>query len=127
MVQIGIDFQSWPIYAMTLREILKSLGFEEDSETVTLIKNEETNRLLDSYPYLLEDDGMGYGVNAEYITEVSPDVHEKKILAIDYEVTENGGNLPDVKKVTKEETISVFNLFREAPENKTEEDKAGGQ
>jgi hypothetical protein len=127
MIQIGLDFQGWPVHAMTLREILKRLGFEEDSKAITLIKSEETNRLLDSYPYLLEDDGMGYGVNGEYVTEASTDIWEKKILATDYEVVETGTSIPDIKKIVKEETINVFNLFREAPENKTEEDKAGGQ
>lgn len=126
MVQIGTDFQGWPVYAMTLREILERLGFEEDSETITLIKSEETNRLLDAYPYLLEDDGMGYGIRGEYITEATDEVWEKKILAVDYEVGENV-NPMDVKKVTKEETINVFNLFREPPENKTEEETADGQ
>ena len=127
MIQIGTDFQGWPVYAMTLREILERLGFEEDSKTITLIKSEETNRLLDAYPYLLEDDGMGYGVMAEYVTEVSDTVLEKKILTVDYEVSDGGGSIPDVKKVIKEKTINVFNLFREPPENKTEEDKAAGQ
>ena len=126
MKQIGTDFQGWPVYAMTLREILECLGFEEDSETITLIKSEEANRLLDAYPYLLEDDGMGYGVKGEYITEATAEVWEKKILAVDYEVSENE-NPMDVKKVTKEETINVFNLFREPPENRTEEEIAGGQ
>ena len=126
MIQIGTDFQGWPVHALTLREILERLGFEEDSETITLIKGEEANRLLDSYPYLLEDDGMGYGVKGEYITEASTEVWEKKILAVDYEVGENE-NPMDVKKVTKEETISVFNLFREPPENKTKEDIESGQ
>lgn len=125
MIQIGTDFQGWPVNAMTLREILKELGFEEDSETVTLIKSEETNRLLNAYPYLLEDDGMGYGVSAEYITEVSDDVREKKILAVDYEVGED--KKLDIRKVVKEETINVFNVFREPPENKTEEEIKGGQ
>ena len=126
MIQIGTDFQGWPVHALTLREILKRLGFEEDSETITLIKGEEVNRLLDSYPYLLEDDGMGYGVKGEYITEATSEVWKKKILAVDYEVGENE-NPMNVKKVTKEETINVFNLFREPPENKTEEEIAGGQ
>lgn len=126
MLQIGTDFQGWPVYALTLREILNRLGFEEDTETITLIKSEEANRLLDSYPQLLEDDGMGYGVNAEYITEVSDETWEKKILTVDYKVEE--GKVPlDVKKVIKEEAINVFTMFREPPENKTEEDRQSGQ
>ena len=61
MKQIGTDFQGWPVNALTLREILHKLGFEEDSETITLVKGEDSNKLLDSYPLTLEDDGMGYG------------------------------------------------------------------
>lgn len=125
MIQIGTDFQGWPVNAMTLREILKELGFEEDSETVTLIKGEETNQLLNSYPYLLKDDGTGYGVSGEYITEVSPNVHKKKILAVDYEV--GGDKKLDIKKIVKEETINYFSMFREPPENKTEEEIKEGQ
>ncbi len=126
MLQIGTDFQGWPVYALTLREILNRLGFEEDTETITLKKSEEANRLLDSYPQLLEDDGMGYGVNAEYITEVSDETWEKKILTVDYKVEE--GKVPlNVKKVVKEEAINVFTMFREPPENKTEEDRQSGQ
>jgi hypothetical protein len=125
MIQIGTDFQGWPVNAMTLREILKELGFEEDSETVTLIKGEETNQLLNSYPYLLTDDGMGYSVSGEYITEVSPNVHKKKILAVDYEV--GGDKKLDIKKIVKEETINYFSMFREPPENKTEEEIKKGQ
>ena len=126
MIQIGTDFQGWPVRAMTLREILECLGFEEDSRTITLAKNEETSRLLDSYPYLLEDDGMGYGVKGEYITEASSDIWEKKVLSVDYEANNNDNPL-DVKKVTKEKTINVFTMFREPPENKTEEDRQSGQ
>ena len=86
------DFQGWPVKAHTLREILLSLGFEEDTETITLIKSEETNKLLDAYPHLLEDDGMGYGINEEYITEVDTEVYETDIVG---------------------EKINVFNMFRE--------------
>ena len=123
MIQIGTDSQGWPVNAMNLREILKRLGFKENKNSFSISKK---NKLLDAYPCLLEDDGMGYGVNAEYITEVSDETWEKKILAVDYEVEE--GKTPlDVKKVAKEETIKVFNIFRQLPENKTEEEIADGQ
>ena len=92
MIEIMRDFQGWPVKAHTLREILLSLGFEEDSETITLIKGEENMKLLDSYPHLLEDDGMGYGVNEEYITEVDNNIYETDIVG---------------------EKINVFNMFRE--------------
>ena len=96
MKQIGIDFQGWPINALTLREILERLGFEEDDKTITFIKNEDTNKLLDAYPLLLEDDGMGYGINPMYIIECEAKVY-----------TDEDSNL------------EVFNLFRERATNKT--------
>lgn len=69
MKEIGKDFQGWPVNALTLREILIKLGFKEIKEgTFEII---DTSNLLDAYPCLLEDDGMGYGINEEYITEVS--------------------------------------------------------
>lgn len=93
MKQINTEVMSdWPIYAYTLREILKELGFEEDNKTITLIKNEETNKLLNSYPITLEDDGMGYGVEPRFITEVSSEIYE------------NFG-------------LNVFNLFRNVYRN----------
>lgn len=92
MIEIMRDFQGWPMKAHTLREILLSLGFEEDSETITLIKGEENMKLLDSYPRLLEDDGMGYGVNEQYIVEVDNSVYD--------------GTIADEK-------VNVFNIFRE--------------
>lgn len=121
MKRIGTDFQGWPIYAMTLREILKALGFEEDTETVTLIKSEETNRLLDSYPYLLEDDGMGYGVNGEYITEADTLVYNQKIKTINVRFNEETLT-PEEDEIIEEE-IPVFNIFRDVPENKTDENE----
>ena len=90
MKQIGTDFQGWPINALTLREILHKLGFEEDSKTITLIKNEDSNKLLDSYPLTLEDDGMAYGIKPMLITEVDSEIYED----------ENSN-------------LNVFNLFRD--------------
>ena len=58
---------------MTLKEIMTELGaidvngffgFHNDSP------------LLDVCPTLLEDDGMGYGVNDEYITCVNPPLED---------------------------------------------------
>lgn len=90
MKQIGTDFQGWPVNALTLREILHKLGFEEDSKTITLIKDEDSNKLLDSYPLTLEDDGMAYGIKPMLITEVDSEVYED----------ENS-------------KLKVFNLFRD--------------
>lgn len=96
MKQIGIDFQGWPINALTLREILERLGFKEDDKTITLIKDEDTNKLLDAYPLLLEDDGMAYGINPMYVIECDKEVY-----------TDEDSNL------------EVFNLFRERATSKT--------
>lgn len=73
---ICTDFQGWPVYKMTVREILESLGlkkqYKEDGSLLWAI--EDSNPVLDIYPRTLEDDGMGYGVNKKYV--VSADVSE---------------------------------------------------
>lgn len=73
MKQIGIDFQGWPINALTLREILHRLGFIENNPGEFIIKNLE---LLDSYPLTFEDDGMAYGIKPMFITEVNNEIYE---------------------------------------------------
>lgn len=90
MKQIGTDFQGWPVNALTLREILHKLGFEEDSKTITLVKGEDSNKLLDSYPLTLEDDGMAYGIKPMLITEVDNEIYEDD-----------------------DSNLNVFNLFRD--------------
>ena len=117
MVQIGIDYGGWPVDALTLREILKNLGFKDDGDKVYI---EKDNPILYAYPRLLEDDGAGYGVNAEYVTEADKEIYDVKIKTIDYEV----GDDPklDITTKTQTETINVFNLFRDVPHNKLDED-----
>ena len=92
MKHITRDFQGWPVSIYTLREILLSLGFKENCKQIYLTKNKKNNMLLDAYPHLLEDDGMGYGINEEYVTEVNNDVYDTEIVG---------------------EKINVFNIFRE--------------
>jgi hypothetical protein len=88
MKQIGIDFQGWPINALTLREILYKLGFEENlSGNFVFTGNPE---FLDSYPLTLEDDGMAYGVRPMLITEVDHEIYEDE-----------------------DSKLNVFNVFRE--------------
>lgn len=67
---ISYDFQGWPVYKMTLREILIEMGSLQENG---LIGFKTDDPILDVYPKVLEDDGMGYGVNARYITEVNAD------------------------------------------------------
>ena len=64
---IDFDFQGWPVYKLNIRSILKSFGFEcEDGKWII----DDADPTLDIYPCVLEDDGMGYGVNEQCITSV---------------------------------------------------------
>ena len=89
MIEITRDFQGWPVYMITLKDILQQLHFKEDDEKFYI---EKSNQLLNAYPRTLEDDGMAYGINEEYITEVDSEMYETKI---------------------GDENITVFNVFRE--------------
>lgn len=68
--QINFDSQGWPIYKMNLREILESLGGKEIDGKIVFDSN---SPLMDIYPIIVVDDGMGYGVDENYIVEVSAD------------------------------------------------------
>lgn len=87
MKQIGIDFQGWPVNALTLREILQKLGFIETLSGDFSFDNPE---LLDSYPITYEDDGMAYGIKPMFITEVDNVIYEDE-----------------------DSKLKVFNLFRD--------------
>lgn len=62
------DFQGWPEYKMNLREILMALGGIVEGDTISFDLN---NPLMDVYPRILVDDGMGYGVDENVIVSVS--------------------------------------------------------
>ena len=67
---ISYDFQGWPNYKMTLREMLESLG----AITINgVIGFNDKDPILDIYPKVFEDDGMAYGVNERYVIESSFD------------------------------------------------------
>lgn len=51
---------------MNLREILLALGGKENKDTIIF----QNNSKLDLYPVRFTDDGMGYGINKEWITSV---------------------------------------------------------
>lgn len=91
-VLLDFDWQGWPIYAQKLKEILLELGFEDDGEKIYLKHDEKNDALLESYPRILTDDGMGYGVSEEYVSEVDKDTYEDNI---------------------GEKKVNVFNIFRE--------------
>lgn len=80
----------WPVNAMNFEEILEKLGFENDGEKLSI---KIDNPILKAYPILLEDDGMGYGVNEEFVTEVDSTLYENHKI--------------------KGSIILVFNMFRD--------------
>ena len=91
MIQINEEPMSdWPINAMNLKEILENLEFENDGEKL-FIKLD--NPILKAYPVLLEDDGMGYGINEQFISEVDSTLYENHSI--------------------KDNLILVFNMFKE--------------
>lgn len=77
MIAIDYDFQGWPIYAHTLREVLIALGGTVDENGNIVFKGDD--KLLDAYPQLFEDDGMGYGVNEKYVTEVDKEMWDTNL------------------------------------------------
>ena len=62
------DFQGWPEYKMNLREILIVLGGKKEGDTISF---DLKDPLMDVYPRILVDDGMGYGVDENVIVSVS--------------------------------------------------------
>jgi len=67
---IGFDFQGWPVRKVTLGEMLESIGFRKaDRDGEVYYEMKADSPIFDVYPSILEDDGMGYGVNERYVTE----------------------------------------------------------
>lgn len=67
----------WPIYKMSIREIIEKLGFELKDNKWQI---DDNNPILDVYPKKLQDDGMGYGVNEEQIIEVSTGEYKNELF-----------------------------------------------
>lgn len=117
MKPIVYDFQGWPMEAHTFREILKTLGFKEEDGKISI---DSDNPLLDAYPCVFEEDGMGYGIDPQLIIEAEKDVYNRtaKILNVP-NITEEAKKLMDelgaVPSNKNEdyhtETLPVFNLF----------------
>lgn len=70
------DFQGWPVYKMNLREILIALGGKTEGDTISFNLNAP---LMDIYPRIFVDDGMGYGVDENVIVSVDFSIEEKFI------------------------------------------------
>ena len=64
------EFGGWPIYKMNVGEILMELGGKVEGDKITFDLN---SPILSVYPVTVHEDGMGYGIDEEYITEVSTD------------------------------------------------------
>ena len=80
MKRIGEDFQGWPIKAMTLREIIDALDLTYTTDDGMGVLRSEKTDILNSYPVVLEDDGMGYGVNPRYVIETNDKFYDNKEL-----------------------------------------------
>ena len=118
MKRIGTDFQGWPVNALSLRDILEHIGAKENENGWVIEKN---NDILDAYPRVLEDDGMGYGVHPSYITDVDNETYEDNIKTIKF--AEDKDSKYGFKEIVDTETIRVFNIFRDVPEHKVEDDE----
>ena len=64
------DFQGWSEYKMNLREVLVALGGKVEGDNISF---DLSNPLMDVYPRILVDDGMGYGVDENVIVSVDVD------------------------------------------------------
>lgn len=79
---ISFDFQGWPIEKMNMRDIINSIFHPETIEVngKKYIAIAEDDQALDKFPELLEDDGMGYGVNLQYITDANVSNDKSSII-----------------------------------------------
>lgn len=100
---IGYDFQGWPIYKMTLEEILLSLGAEEKDGFIGFPKDSKN---LSIYPIRLYDDGMGYGVDEQFITEA--DVVDNSFI---YIFTDKKWPDKELEKERREQKEFIENIY----------------
>ena len=119
MIEVSEDFQGWPVKIKTLREILGQLGFKEKDGVFGIDDNDE---LLDAYPRLLEDDGMGYGVNEYYLCDGDADVYDTEIdylkriekdKIIEIDSTESISFPETIGYEKGKQQIKVFNMFKD--------------
>lgn len=84
---INYDTQGWPVYKMSLKDILDTFMNYNPVDKAYWIK--EDDPILQIYPRILEDDGMGYGVNERKICSFSP-IEDKHInIFVDSELPED--------------------------------------
>ena len=70
------DFQGWPEYKMNLREVLVGLGGRVEEGKIVF---DLDSPMMEVYPSILVDDGMGYGVDENVIVEASADAERHSI------------------------------------------------
>ena len=112
MKEIRTDFQGYPIYALTLKEILKQLGFTDTGDGYFI---EKGNEILNAYPRLLEEDSMGYGLDSGFVTLAETDVYDFN--------RESTGQEERIKRYQVMNGEKVFNLFIEEPYLEDEKEK----
>lgn len=113
---IGFDFQGWPVKIMTWRDVIMGIGGYVENGKL-MIDND--SKILDAYPLLLEDDGMGYGVSPEYIVDTDYEIWDKEIMAAEETINEKENK---IEREFKAVTIPVVNVFREPVHYKVEGD-----
>lgn len=74
---IDYEYSGWPIFKLTLREILLNLGAKSENGKLSF---DNKNPILDVCPKTYEDDGMGYGVNECNIISASGTENIKEIV-----------------------------------------------
>ena len=74
---IAFDFQGWPVEKMSLEDIIKRIGgvYNPDTNKYEI----ECTDKLKRFPVVYEDDGMAYGVNPKYISEVDLTTDEPQL------------------------------------------------
>lgn len=73
---IDYEFGGWPIYKMSLCEILKDLGAVEIDGNLIFTNSKSLEQI---YPIVVTDDGSGYGVDEQFVSSVSR-IDDKVIL-----------------------------------------------
>ena len=114
MKPISYTFQGRVLNAMTVREILQAIFPNTDFE-VGPITISVYDPVLDTYPRILEDDGMGYGIKPRYITDVDTEQYKEKLSVLDvpkppFEDLAKLSELADKRHVEK---VTVFNVWSE--------------
>ena len=80
---INLDAQGWPVFKLNLRDILVRLGLKKENGKLCIDVNDP---ILDHYPIVVVDDGMGYGVDENYIIEVNADPNCEKAIVMFREI-----------------------------------------